>query len=305
MSKNAVRFAVFNDAHAQFAPSEEMCPGYPGANERAEWFLSQVSPGGALGDVDFIMGAGDFIHGENLESIGIEMAALKQRLAKLPVPFYPCCGNHEVRQQEGDAAWEAPYAQAFGPDRFDYAILAGAAEIIVLNNAGTYHVSAARREARVKNFRRLLTARPGVPKIVVVHIPLLPVRDNAVLRESFGFLSYKTLEVELIDALEVEGRDVRLVISGHLHLTGMVQSGEVRQLVTSGLASFPHDYPVVTVKPGSIDVEVRTLPAELHELRTNLHGVPRYKKDYTDDAHPTAETYLRGNPAERNFSILL
>jgi hypothetical protein len=305
MSNAAIRFAVFNDAHAQFAPCATMHAGYPGANGRAEWFLSQVKPGGALGDVDFIMGAGDFIHGESLESIGAEMAALKARLAKLPVPFHPCCGNHEVRQQEGDAAWESPYVRAFGADKFDYSILAGAAEIIVLNNAGTYHVSAARREARVENFRRLLTARPGVPKIVVVHIPLLPVRDNAVLRESFGFLSYKTLEVELVDALEVEGGDVRLVISGHLHLTGMVQAGGVRQLVTSGLASFPHDYPVVTVTSRSIEVEVRTLPAELHEPRTNLHGLPRYKKDYTDPGHPTAETYLRGNPAERNFSIPL
>jgi hypothetical protein len=305
MSDQPVRFAVFNDAHAQFAPSATMHAGYPGANERAEWFLSQVAPGGALGDVNFIMGGGDLIHGENLASIGTEMVALGERLNRLPVPFYPCCGNHEVRQQEGDAAWEAPYAQTFGADKFDYAIPAGAAEIIVLNNAGTYHVSAARREARVEAFRRLLTARPGVPKIVVVHIPLLPVRDNAVLRESFGFLSYKTLEVELLDTLEVDGGDVRLIISGHLHLTGMVQSGDVHQLVTSGTASFPHDYPVVTVTPGSIDVEVRTLPAELHEPRTNLHGVPRYKKDYTDPAHPTAETYLRGNPGERKFSIPL
>jgi hypothetical protein len=85
----------------------------------------------------------------------------------------------------------------------------------------------------------------------------------------------------------------------------MVQAGGVRQLVTSGLASFPHDYPVVTVTSRSIEVEVRTLPAELHEPRTNLHGLPRYKKDYTDPGHPTAETYLRGNPAERNFSIPL
>ncbi len=305
MSEKPVRFAVFNDAHAQFAPSAALPAAYPGANERAEWFLSQVTPGGTLGDVDFIMGGGDLIHGENLASIGTELAALGERLAKLPVPFYPCCGNHEVRQQEGDAAWEAPYVRAFGADKFDYAIPAGVAEIIVLNNAGTYHVSAARRDARVEAFRRLLTARPGVPKIVVVHIPLLPVRDNAVLRESFGFLSYRTLEVELIDALEVEGRDVRLVISGHLHLTGMVRSGDVRQLVTAGTASFPHDYPVVTVKPGTIDVEVRTLPAELHESHTNLHGVPRYQKDYTDTMHPTAETYLRGNLGERKFSIPL
>lgn len=305
MAAKTVRFAVANDLHAQFAPSATMHTGYPGANARAEWFFSQTKPGGALAGMDFIMGAGDLIHGESLESIGAEMAALKERLAQLPGPFHPCCGNHEVRQLEGDVAWEEPYVRAFGADRFDYAIPAGAAEIIVLNNAGTYHVTAARREARLENFRRLLRARPGVPKILVCHIPLLPVRDNAVLRESFGFLSYKALEVELLDALEVEGRDVRLIISGHLHLTGMVAAGGVRQLVTSGTASFPHDYPVVTVTPEAIAVEVRTLPAELHEPRTNLHGRPRYQKDYTDSAHPTADAYLRGNAGERAFTIPL
>jgi len=305
MAAKTVRFAVANDLHAQFVPSATMHTGYPGANVRAEWLLSQVEPGGMLEGVDFIMGAGDFIHGENLASIGAEMAALKERLAKLPVPFYPCCGNHEVRQQEGDTDWEAPYVRAFGADKFDYAIPAGAAEIIVLNNAGTFHVGATRREARVENFQRLLTARPGVPKILVCHIPLLPVRDNAVLRESFGFLSYKALEVELLDALEVEGRDVRLIISGHLHLTGAVAAGGVRQLVTSGTASFPHDYPVVTVTPNAIAVEVRSLPAELHEPRTNLHGPPRYKKDYTDATHPTGDAYLGGNAEERAFTIPL
>jgi hypothetical protein len=305
MGASAVRFAVANDLHAQFAPSATMHAGYPGANARAEWLLSQVKPGGALAGVDFIMGAGDFIHGENLASIGAELAALKERLGRLPLPFYPCCGNHEVRQQEGDAAWEAPYVEAFGADKFDYAIPAGAAEIIVLNNAGTFHVGAARREARVENFRRLLRARPGVPKILVCHVPLLPVRDNAVLRESFGFLSYKALEVELLDALEVDGREVRLIISGHLHLTGMVAAGGVRQLVTSGTASFPHDYPVVTVTPDAIAVEVRSLPVALHEPRTNLHGRPRYQKDYTDAAHPTGDAYLRGNAGERTFAIPL
>ncbi len=305
MAADRVRFAVCNDLHAQFAVNAATAPGYPGANARAEWLLNQVEPGGELAGIDFLLGGGDLIHGENLSAITAEMAALRERLARLPVPFHPCCGNHEISQAEGDAAYEEPYVRAFGADKFDYAVPAGAAEIIVLNNAGTFHVTAPRREARVAAFRRLLTARPGVPKIVVCHIPLLPVRDNAVLRESFGFLSYKSLEIELLDALEVEGRDVRLIISGHLHLTGATKQGGVWQLVTAGTASFPHDYPVVTVTPQSIEVEVRGLPAGLHAPSTNLHGAPRYRKDYTDPAHPAPAAYLRGNAVERRFSIPL
>jgi DNA repair exonuclease SbcCD nuclease subunit len=280
-----------------------MAAGYDGANARAEWLLAQVEPGGELNGLDFVVSGGDLIHGENLPSIGVEMAALRERLRRLPVPFFPCCGNHEVKQAEGDPAFEEPYRRTFGEDRFDYAIPAGPAEIIVLNNAGTFHVVAARREARFEAFKRLLANRPGVPKILVCHVPLLPVRDNDTLRESFGFLSYKTLEVELVDALEVHGRDVRLVISGHLHLTGMVEHRGVRHLVTSGTASFPHHYPVITVTGEGIDVEVRSLPESLHEPATNLHGRPRYAHDYTDSAHPDGDSYVRGNPGERRFFV--
>jgi 3',5'-cyclic AMP phosphodiesterase CpdA len=300
MAPASVRFAVFNDLHAQWAPGATE-PGYPGANERADWLLAQVAPGGALADIDFVVAAGDLIHGENLAAITAEMAELKKRVVALPVPFYPCCGNHEIRESEGDAAYEAPYRAAFGADAFDYAIPAGAAEIIVLNNGGTFHVTASRREARYDAFKRMLTARPEVPKIVVCHVPLVPVRDRDVLRESFGFRTYNTVEAELLDLLDVHGGAVRLVVSGHLHLTGAVERCGVKHLVVSGTASFPHDYAVVAVTRQAIEVEVRSLPENLHEPASNIHGTPRYARDYTDAAHPTAAGYLRGNAAERRF----
>lgn len=299
-----VRFAVFNDLHAQLVPKPKEA-GYPGANGRAEWLRAQVAPGGDLADMDFIMGGGDLIHGENLTAITAEMAALKSWLGRLPVPFYPCCGNHEIRQAEGSRAYEAPYRRAFGSDRFDYAFPAGAAEIIVLNNAGTYHVTAARREARAVAFKRLLTARPGVPKILVCHVPLVPVRSRDVLRVSFGFCSFVALERELLDILDDYGADVRLVVSGHLHLTGAVSRRGVCHLVASGTASWPHDYAVVTVTQRTIRVELRSLPRRLHAPETNLHGRPRYARGFTDAKHGTPAAYVRGNRDERNFVLRL
>ena len=299
-----IRFAVFNDLHAQWTQGAAES-GYPGANVRAEWLLAQTAPGGTLADVDFILGGGDLIHGESLAAITVEMAGLQARLARLPVPFFPCCGNHEIRQAEGDAAHEEPYRRAFGEDRFDYALPAGVAEIIVLNNAGTFHVTAARREARYQALRRLLRARPVVPKILVCHVPLVPVRDRGVLQESFGFISYRTLEGELLDLLDAEGPAVRLVVSGHLHLTGMVERKGVRHLAVAGTASWPHDYAVITVTPQAIAVEVRSLPGNLHDPATNLHGPPRHAQLYIDAGHPTEALYLRGQPEERRFAVPL
>lgn len=299
-----MKFAVINDLHAQFAPNPKQ-PGYPGANGRAEWMLRQFSPGGAHAKLDFVIGAGDLVHGEDMKSIAAELKALQPHLRKLAVLFYPCCGNHEIRQSEGDPAYEKPYATAFGADKFDYAICTEAVEIIVLNNGGTYHVTAARREERALKFQSMLEARPGVPKIVICHIPLVSVRDRDVLHESFGFRSYRCLEVELLDLIDTHGADVRLVVSGHLHLTGMVNRRGVRHLTTAGTASFPHDYAIITVTKQQIKVEVRNLPKTLHEPASNIHGPPRYAKGYTDPQHRTHLAYLRGNASERKFTVKL
>lgn len=301
---DTVRFAVINDLHSQFAPNPTE-PGYPGANARAEWMLDQFGAGGALASVDFVVGAGDLIHGEKLPSIAAEMRAFRRRLRRLAVPFHPCCGNHEIREREGDARYERPYRLAYGADRFDYRVAAGAADVVVLNNAGTFHVTAKRREARADALVRMLRQGPGRPKILVCHVPLVPVREPAVLRESFGFRSYMNLESELRDILDTEGADVRLVVSGHLHLTGMAERGGVRHLVTAGTASFPHDFALITVTRHRISVEVRSLPASLHEPASNIHGPPRYKTGYTDADHRTHRAYLRGQPSERRFRIAL
>lgn len=299
-----MKFAVINDLHAHFDPGST-AKGYPGANDRADWMLAQFEQDGALSDVDFVVLAGDLIHGENLQTIGTELQAMKERLGRLVVPYYPVCGNHEILQAEGNAAYEKPYLDAFGADRFDYVIPAGAVDLVVLNNAGTFHVTPERREQRYLALKRMLETRPEVPKALVCHIPLVSVRDREVLAESFGFLSYRCLEKEILDLVEASGSNVKLVISGHLHLTGMVERKGISHLVTAGTASFPHDFAIVTIADYEIEVEVRDLPPGCHNPDSNIHGPPRYGQGYTDTAHPTHESYLRGGAAERSFTVPL
>lgn len=299
-----MKFAVINDLHAHFDLGST-AKGYPGANARADWMLTQFEKDGSLTDVDFVILAGDLIHGENLQSIGTEMKAMRERLDRLVVPFYPVCGNHEIQQAEGNAEYEKPYRDAFGGDRFDYVIPAGPVEIIVLNNAGTFHLTAARREERYLALKRMLEAHLEMPKILVSHVPMICVRDHDVLAESFGFRSYRCLETELLDLLDLRGSTVRLAISGHLHLTGMVERKGIKHLVTAGTASFPHDYAIVNVTSENIEVEVRNLPSDLHDPASNIHGSPRYQKGYVDPLHPTHDLYLGGQEDERGFSVPL
>lgn len=297
------RFLVFNDMHAQWGDAAPATAGYPGAERRAEWLMAQLATPGAFGGLDFAVAAGDLIHGESIPSIEVQLRALRTRFDRLPIPIWPCVGNHEIKQMEGNPAYEAPYRAVFGGDRMDYVIPAGSAELIVLNDAGCFHVTAERREARLRFLHQALRNRPEVCKIVACHIPLIPLRDPDILRESFGFLSWHNLDAELLDVLDACGQSVKLVVSGHLHLTGMVMRRGIAHLATAGTASYPHDIVVVDVREGRIDVEVIALPADLHEPATNLHGRPRFHHDYTDPAHPDHATYLRGTPTERRFSL--
>jgi len=295
-----MRFAVINDLHAHFDPGST-AKGYPGANSRAEWMLGQFEQGGSLSDVDFVILAGDMIHGSNLESIGTEMKAFKERLDQLVVPYFPVCGNHEIQQLEGNAEYEKPYRTAFGDDRFDYVIPAGGVEIVVLNNAGTFHVTKERREERYLALKRMLETRPEVPKILVCHVPLVCVRDHDVLAESFGFISYRCLEREILDLVEAPESPVKLMISGHLHLSGMTERKGIKHLVTAGTASFPHDHALVQITNDEIKVEVCALPDKLHEPASNIHGPPRYAQGHSDGPHSSHVNYLCGNGSERSF----
>ena len=66
-------------------------------------------------------------------------------------------------------------------------------------------------------------------------------------------------------------------------------------------SSFPKRYDVF---PDRLRLCVHSLPEKLLTPGTNIHGRPRHKIDYTDNAHPTHESYIKGNPSERALDYL-
>lgn len=198
---------------------------------------------------------------------------------------------------EGNPACEAPYRAIFGGDRMDYVIPAGSTELIVLNNAGCFHVTPERREARYLFSGSGPAQPPRRPQDPGLPHPAHPAaRAPYILRESFGFLSWHNLEAELLDRLDASGPSVKFVISGHLHLTGMVMRRGIAHLATAGTASFPHDIAVVDVRDNRIDVEVIALPVDLHEpadqsprppaLPTRLHRPRPSRPPHLPPRHP-------------------
>lgn len=95
------------------------------------------------------------------------------------------------------------------------------------------------------------------------------------------------------------------VLSGHLHLTGVVVRKGVHHVSVSGTASYPCDFASFDVFPDRIRMRLHSLPAKLQTPDTNIHGRRRHKVDFTDATHPTPESYVRGNPSERDVEIAL
>ncbi|HUT31945.1 MAG TPA: metallophosphoesterase [Planctomycetota bacterium] len=296
------RFLQVNDTHVDADAGKG---GYAKANEKARWLLEAAASGEHFPRPDFVVGIGDLINGERLEALGPDLRLLREMLKPLSVPFYPVVGNHEVIQQEGSPKHEQAYREAFGHDRVNYTFTHGGILFIALNNAGACCVGPAVVKARSDWLRRTLEGARGVPKIILCHIPLIPLRDEAVLARSFGFRSYMDHDGQTLRIIEGHADSVIAVLSGHLHLTGVVERKGIFHISIAGAASYPCDYALYTVFPGRIEAAVRQLPAELVTPRTNIHGKPRYKSDFVDGAHTTPLEYVAGSASERAFTIPL
>ncbi|MBN1540589.1 hypothetical protein JW992_00460, partial [candidate division KSB1 bacterium] len=142
----------------------------------------------------------------------------------------------------------------------------------------------------------------AAPKFLVGHIPMICLREEPVLRQSFGFFSYKMLGAELVDLLDRQ-ENLLAVLNGHLHLSGGVQRNRTAHVVTSGFASYPCHFARYAVYRDHIAIDFYQLPAEYVTPETNLHGSRRHGRDFTDAQHLTAEEYVAGRPDERHQKI--
>jgi len=176
----------------------------------------------------------------------------------------------------------------------------------MLNNSGSPSSNSGAVGRRRRDWlRSVLDTSTERPKIICCHIPLVPIRDEQVLRKSFGFSSYAAQDEHLLSLVDQHANSIVAVLSGHLHLTGVVLRNGVHHVSISGTASYPCDFASYDVFPDRLRLRAHTLPKELLTPETNIHGRPRHKIDYADDAHPTHASYLKGNLSERALDIAL
>ncbi|HLA84557.1 MAG TPA: metallophosphoesterase [Thermoguttaceae bacterium] len=277
-------------------------------NDRAKYLIDWVNRPENASRYDFVVSVGDQIQGGDLASLAADSQEFKLLVRDLKVPLRLAIGNHENKSQEGDPAFEGPFCEALGLKETNYTFSHKGFLFVVLNDSGDPH-SKGRPVAQRRNewFRRVLETSAGVPKIVCCHIPLTAVRDADILTKSFGFTSSSCVvkDEEPLRLVDQHAESIVAVLSGHLHLTGMVRRNGVHHIVLAGTASHPCDFATYDVFGDRIRVRVRSLPKKYLTPRADLYGRPRHKIDYTDAAHPTHESYIRGNASERDFEIPL
>lgn len=299
--KPEFRFLQWNDVHID----ETEPPDYQLANGKMKYLVNWANE---KGDVrpDFVVGVGDMIHGGALATLAPDTRLQKRLLADLKVPFYPVIGNHENQQQEGSAEYEAAFCEAFGVDRTNYTVKHKGLLFVMLNDSGA-PMSNTKDTGRRRNdwLRGVFKESAGVPKIICCHIPLIPIREEPVLAKSFGFVSYAAKDPELLSLVDEHAESIAAVLSGHLHLTGVVVRKGVHHISVSGTASYPCDFASFDVFPDRIHMRIQSLPEELRTPETNIHGRRRHKVDFTDASHSTPESYICGNPSERDVEIPL
>jgi 3',5'-cyclic AMP phosphodiesterase CpdA len=297
--KPLLRFVQINDTHVQaHAP-----PAYKLANEKLRHLVAAFNKGTYFPRPDFVLGIGDIISGGSLKAIQRDYALLRPILAELKCPFYPVMGNHEDRQQEGKPEYVALFAENYGGRKPNYTFQQGGIEFVVFDDSGATPANRTEVGRERRRWLRQTLEAATLPVILCCHIPLVPVRDNAVLGKSFGFKSWVLDDDELLKLVDAHADRILAVLSGHLHLTGMVRRKGVYHISISGTGSYPCDFAVYEVYADRIHVRVLGLPKELTTPETNLHGRPRHKTDYIDAAHPTPLSYVSGNASERTFDI--
>jgi len=297
------RFLQVNDTHYQSPQAKVISPTYTAANGRVHWWCDAIRSGGIFPPVDFVLHLGDMTH-QHSQDRRQELRAFKALLDTLPIPTYTVVGNHDNVQGEGDGEKEAPYREVFG-EHFDYAFTHKGLGFVVVDTSGTGMptLRAERVRRRRERLQGHLAGLQAQPVIVCSHIPLVPMREQPVLAKSFGFISHFVREPDVLEVVKSHREQVVAVLSGHLHLSGVVWDDGIAHIDVCGTASYPHDLALHTVYENCLVTRLVRMPSTLLEPSTNIHGAHRHGLDFIDASHDDYTRYLMGNAEERDLVI--
>ena len=289
------RFVQVSDSHVQV--------GEETRNAKLRWVIETINAETLFPLPDFVIALGDLANGGDPDLLRRDFALFKEITDPLRCPLYPVAGNHESNNCEGDAAQMEPYCEASGDDRLNYTFTHAGLRFVMLNNSGAGFAPEEPIHERNAWLRAALDEAPDAPTIVCCHVPPIPMRDEPVLIESMSYKTYTALDPELVSIIDAHAAQIPAVLSGHVHLSGVVERSGVTFVTTSGLMSYPCDFAHCDVFADRIELEIHQLPPELVTPETTLHGPPRRDREFTDSGHATPDEYVMGRADERRHTI--
>jgi 3',5'-cyclic AMP phosphodiesterase CpdA len=241
-------------------------------------------------------GAELVIHGGDLTDHGTpqEIAEAHRLLEKVGVPAAFCMGNHDLMTPEAMDSWkgDTPAAHRMA----DTLIPLNGADVILLNNVwrfgeqwGWYWDAMQPVEGLLENqlqwLEKILAQSPNRQAVVAIHSPL-----DALPPELTGAPGpVHLVQAGYADALnQVLDRHqrVKLVLSGHNHVTSAARHGGRVHTSTSAITEPPFEFRLIRATPRSLRME--TLAA------IPMDGGIEYLKE---------KSWVNGRPSDRTVSL--
>lgn len=244
------RFGIVSDPHiglphtiwdhpSRFHLVEASIPGF---EQAIDHFIQM--------DIDFLLLPGDLVqHGERDNHVW-----LAERLSQLPFPTFVVPGNHDVIQPEADEQvidWAefTTFYQKFGyrynPGKVYYSCSPVPGLRLIGLNSNQFdkqgYIIGRLCQEQLDWLQQELAAAQSQGEViwVMLHhnvIEHLPQQGDHLLGRRY-ILSNRQ---DLIALLQVYG--VRLMFTGHLHVQDVSQQGDLYEITTGSLVSYPHPY---------------------------------------------------------------
>ncbi len=247
-----IRFGVVSDPHVALPSTIWDHPGRFHLVEVSIPALEQVLQHLALLELDFLLLPGDLTqHGEPENH-----AWLAQRLSQLPFPAYVVPGNHDVPHRWGNGhsiglADFPRYYQAFGYEdgqALDYSrVLLPGIRLIGLNSnhfdAQGQLVGLLQPEQLTWLEQELAAAEEDLVLLMVHHNVVEHLRGQSLHRWGQRYMLRNASRLRRL----LQAYGVQLVFTGHLHIQHISRQGNLYDITTGSLVSFPHPYRVVEI----------------------------------------------------------
>jgi predicted phosphodiesterase len=262
------RFAIISDPHVTLPHTQYAYPSQFHFVEASIPALEQVLDTLAAEPLDFLLLPGDLTqHGERENHHW-----LTQRLTQLPFPAYVVPGNHDVVTAKGDekTVSMAEFTDLYGPfgygqrdQPYYHQELVPGVHLVGLNSIAfddqgqqlpTGYIDA----EQLQWLAETLQALRGEWVIAMVHHNVLehmPGQATHPMGQRYIIQNRQAL----IDCLKAH--QVRLVLTGHLHVQDVLESDDLWAVTTGSLVSYPHPYRRMSVSPteaGALQMQITT-----------------------------------------------